>query len=146
MPNTFYAFCSANGENPIYRIPITDEIRIELEQLFDDQERSFLTNRNEEVIFNGDWTPESDQLLIIESEELARPFARTFELNPTAYEQLDIGQIGNTRIKGIFTHSNSGDCRTLLQRFQTSQYLQRGRTTLIFSNERFAGFWTKGLH
>ncbi len=145
MPNTFYAFCRTNNENPIYRIPITREIQDDLEQLFYDQEQSFLANRDEEVNFNGDWKPESNQLLIIENEELAKPFARTFERTPAAYEQLDIEQIENTGIKGIFTHANSGNRRILLQRFQTSQYLQRGRTTLIFSNARFGRFSDNGF-
>ena len=145
MPNTFYAFCRTDDENPVYRIPITREIQDDLEKLFDDQEQSFLANRNEEVNFNGDWKPESNQLLTIENRELARPFARTFERTPAAYEQLDIGQIESAGIKGIFTHSNLGNGRILLQRFQISQYLQRGRTTLIFSNARFGRFSDNGF-
>lgn len=145
MPNTFYAFCRTDGENSIYRIPITAGVQRELEQLFESQEQSFLANRDEEVAFNGDWKPESNQLLVIENEELARPFFLTFERNPTAYEQLDIGQFGNAGIKGIFTRSSAEDNRILLQRFQTSQYLQRGRFTLTFSNERFGKFLDQGF-
>ena len=145
MPNTFYAFCRTDGENSIYRIPITAGVQRELEQLFESQEQSFLANRDEEVAFNGDWKPESNQLLVIENGELARPFFLTFERNPTAYEQLDIGQFGNAGIKGIFTRSSAEDNRILLQRFQTSQYLQRGRFTLTFNNERFGKFLDQGF-
>lgn len=153
MPNTFYAFCPANDETRIFRIPITAGIQGELERLFESQEQLFMSNRNDEVEFNGDWNPEPNQLLTINDENLARPFTNTFRNNPAAYDQLDIRQIENAGIKGIFTHSNSMEPRTnrtirriLLQRFQTSQYLQkRGRFTLTFSNEQFGKFSDQGF-
>lgn len=145
MPNTFFAFCRTNDRNQIYRIPVTHEVQGELEQSFDNQEQSFLANRNEEINFDGDWKPEPNQLLVITDEVLAEPFVQTCMRNPSVYDVLDVGQSDFEVIKGIFTHSEREDNRILLQRFQSSQYLQRDRLNLFWNNDIFSKFLDQGF-
>lgn len=137
MPRTFFAICREGDNNVIRRIPIRAAVQGELEQLFDDQEQAFLQGRDEEVEFNGDWKPDTNQLLVIEDADLSALFTATLANGPAAYDHLDISNYADAGIKGIFTHSEEQEGRILLQRFQTSQYLQRSGITLIFSNEQF---------
>lgn len=137
MPRTFFAICRIGAENVVKRIPIRAAVQGELEQLFDTQEESFLAGRDEEVDFDGDWKPDSNQLLVINDGELASILTDTFNNGPAAYEQLDISNYAEAGIKGVFTHSDVQQGRVLLQRFQTSQYLQKAGLTLVFSNNQF---------
>tara|TARA_R110002074_G_scaffold283280_1_gene454898 strand:- start:122 stop:991 length:870 start_codon:yes stop_codon:yes gene_type:complete len=137
MPRTFFAICRIGDENVIRRIPIRAAVQAELEQLFDAQEQAFLDGRDEEVEFDGDWKPDPNQLLVIEDADLAAPFAQTLANGPAAFAHLDITNYAEAGIKGIFTHSEAAQDRILLQRFQTSQYLQKSGLTLVFSNNQF---------
>ena len=137
MPRTFFAICRVGTENVVKRIPIRAAVQGELEQLFDSQEEGFLANRDEAIDFDGDWKPDDNQLLIIHDGDLASILTDTLENGPAAYDQLDISNYAEAGIKGVFTHSDSQEGRILLQRFQTSQYLQRSGLTLVFSNNQF---------
>lgn len=137
MPRTFFAICRVGDNNVIRRIPIRAAVQAELEGLFDAQEQAFLGGRDEEVEFDGDWKPDANQLLLIEDPDLAALFLETFNNGPAAYDQLDISNYAEAGIKGVFTHSQAQQGRILLQRFQTSQYLQRSGITLVFSNNQF---------
>jgi len=137
MPRTFFAICRIADENVVKRIPIRTAVQDELERLFDAQEQTFLAGRDEEVDFDGDWKPDTNQLLIIHDGDLASTLTNTLNNGPAAYDQLDITDYAEAGIKGIFTHSTVQQGRILLQRFQTSQYLQRSGLTLVFSNNQF---------
>ncbi len=137
MSRTFFAICRMGAENVVRRIPVRAAVQGELEQLFDAQEATFLAGRDEEVVFDGDWKPDGNQLLVVNDPDLASLFSATFENGPAAYDQLDVANYDEARIKGVFTHSATQQGRVLLQRFQTSQYLQKSGLTLIFSNNQF---------
>ena len=64
---------------------------------------------------------------------------------PAAYKQLDVTNYADAGIKGIFTRSENLDDHLLLQRFQTSQYLQKSRLTLVFSNNQFGKLSENGF-
>jgi hypothetical protein len=145
MPRTFFAICRVNDANVIRRIPLRAGVQAELEGLFDQQEQSFLAGRDEEVAFDGDWKPENNELLVIDDQALAAPFNQTLVDGPAAYEQLDITNYATAGIKGVFTRSRISDQRILLQRFQTSQYLQRSGLTLVFSNNQFGKLSEQGF-
>lgn len=145
MPRTFFAFCRVDDATMVRRIPLRVGVQAELEQLFDNQEQAFLQGRDEEVEFNGDWKPDDNQLLVIEDEELIAPFAQTLEDGPAAYDQLDISDYDEVGIKAIFTRSAAVRGRILLQRFRTSQYLQKSGITLVFSNEQFGKLSDNGF-
>ncbi|WP_299779512.1 hypothetical protein [uncultured Roseobacter sp.] len=132
-------------ENDIKRIPLRAGVQQELEQLFDEQEQAFLGGRDEEIPFDGDWKPDGNELLVIEDADLAAPFGQTLVDGPAAYQQLDVTNYADAGIKGIFTRSEVLDGRLLLQRFQTSQYLQKSGLTLVFSNNQFGKLSENGF-
>ena len=137
MPRTFFAICRVDDENLIRRIPIRAAVQTDLEDMFDQQEQAFLKGRDDEVDFDGRWIPDSNQLLVIEDDALAVPFAQTLQYGAAAYDHLDVSNYARAGIKGIFTHSEVKQDRILLQRFQASQYLQKSGLTLVFSNAQF---------
>ena len=145
MPRTFFAICRVGDANVIRRVPLRAGVQAELEALFDNQEEKFLAGRDEEVAFNGDWKPEQNELLVIEDQLLASPFTETLDNGPAAYDQLDISNYAEAGIKGIFTRSERDQQRILLQKFQTSQYLQKSGLTLVFSNNQFGKLSEKGF-
>ena len=137
MPRTLFTLCRVGDENVVKRIPLQAGVQAELEQLFDDQEVAFLDGRDEEVEFNGDWKPDRNQILTIEDADLVTAFIATLDDGPAAYETLDIADYAEAGIKAIFTHSDVLEGRVLIQRFRTSQYLQKSGITLVFNNNRF---------
>ena len=137
MPRSFFALCRVGEENVVRRVPLQAGIQAELEQLFDGQETAFLAGRDEEVEFNGDWKPDSNQIMTLEDANLVQPFTLTLQDGPAAYERLDISQYDQAGIKAIFTHSEVVEGRVLIQRFKTSQYLQKSGITLVFTNNQF---------
>jgi len=144
MPRSFFALCRVGEENVVRRVPLQAGIQAELEQLFDGQETAFLAGRDEEVEFNGDWKPDSNQIMTLEDANLVQPFTLTLQDGPAAYERLDISQYDQAGIKAIFTHSEVVEGRVLIQRFKTSQYLQKSGITLVFTNNQFGKFQPKG--
>lgn len=145
MPRTFFAICRDGVNTVIRRIPLKVGVQIELEAVFDAQEEAFLMGRDEDVVFDGGWKPDNNELLVIEDEDLAAPFAQTLSVGPAAYDQLDVTNYAQAGIKGIFTRSGQVEDRILLQRFQTSQYLQRSGLTLVFSNNQFGKLSENGF-
>ena len=81
MPRTFFAICRIGAENVVRRIPIRAAVQNELEQLFDAQEATFLAGRDEEVVFDGDWKPDGNQLLVVNDPDLASLFSAIAKLS-----------------------------------------------------------------
>jgi hypothetical protein len=137
MPRTFYALCRVGGTDTVRRIPVQAQVQAELEGLFDVQEQEFLAGRDEEIDFTGDWKPDSNQLLTIDDPGLSGLMTGTLGANPTIYPALDISSYQNAGVKAVFTESATTAGRILIQRFRTSQFLQKTGITLIFSNNVF---------
>ncbi|WP_271437096.1 hypothetical protein [Lentibacter algarum] len=137
MPRSLFALCRVGDENVVKRIPLQAGVQAELEALFDEQETAFLAGRDEEVAFDGGWKPDRNQLLTINDAALVALFNETLENGPAAYDSLDIADYADAGIKAIFTKSEVVEGRVLVQRFRTSQFLQKSGITLVFNNNRF---------
>ncbi len=85
---------------------------------------------------------------MIEDAELATTLTKTLLDSPAIYRQLDISDHAKANVKGIFTHSIANQKRILLQRFQTSQYLQKvnGPAALVFKNNKFGRLSIRGFN
>lgn len=145
MPRTFFALCRTGDADAVKRIPLQAAVQTELEGLFDEQEAAFLNGRDEDVVFDGGWKPDRNQLLTIDDADLVSPFATTLVDGPAAYENLDIANYGDAGIKAIFTHSDEDEDRILIQKFRTSQFLQKSGITLVFSNNQFGKLSEQGF-
>lgn len=145
MPRTLFALCRVGDENVVKRIPLQAGVQAEIEQLFDHQEAGFLAGKDNDQPFDGKWTPDGNDLLVIEDAPLLLPFNETLQNGPAAYDRLDVSNYDNAGIKAIFMRSNADQTRILIQRFQSSQYLAKGRFTLCYDNNQFAKLTEHGF-
>ena len=145
MPRSFFALCRINDENVIRRIPLQAGVQADIEQLFDLQEAAFLDGKDNDQPFDGKWTPDGNDLLVIEDQPLLTPFNETLQNGPAAYDRLDVSNYDQAGIKAVFMRSQADPNRLLVQRFQTSQYLAKGRFTLRFDNNQFARLTEHGF-
>jgi hypothetical protein len=145
MPRSFFALCRINNQNEVRRIPLQAGVQAEIEQLFDQQEAAFLAGKNNDQPFDGNWTPDDNDLLVIEDAPLLVPFNDTLQNGPAAYNRLDVSNYDQAGIKAVFMKSNAVPTRILVQRFQSSQYLAKGRFTLRYDNNQFAKMTEHGF-
>lgn len=145
MPRSFFALCRINNQNEVRRIPLQAGVQAEIEQLFDQQEAAFLEGKDNDQPFDGNWTPDDNDLLVIEDAPLLVPFNDTLQNGPAAYQRLDVSNYDQAGIKAVFMKSNAVPTRILVQRFQSSQYLAKGRLTLRYDNNQFAKMTEHGF-
>lgn len=145
MPRTLFAFCRQNGQNIVRRVPLEAGVQDEVEDIFDEQEKSFFKDRDEPIEFNGDWKPDGNELLCIKDADLLAKLNETFVYGPGAYDHLDITNYDEAGVKALFMHSKECPEHILIQKFRTSQYLQRKGLTLTFNNNQFGKLSEQGF-
>ncbi|MBK0329430.1 DUF4868 domain-containing protein [Rhodobacteraceae bacterium F11138] len=145
MPRTLFAFCKQDGQNVVRRVPLEAGVQDEVEAIFDEQERSFFHGKDEPIEFNGDWKPDGNELLCITDADLLAQLNETLVNGAGAYDHLDITNYDEAGIKALFMHSEQIEGHILIQKFRTSQYLQRKGLTLTFSNNRFGKLSEQGF-
>jgi hypothetical protein len=145
MPRSFFALCRIGDQNVIRRIPLQASVQAEIEQLFEAQEAAFLAGKDNDQPFDGKWTPDGNDLLVIDDAPLLQPFNDTLQIGPAAYDRLDVTNYDDAGIKALFMRSGDDQSRILIQRFQTSQYLAKGRYTLRSHNNQFAKLTEHGF-
>ena len=137
MPRNFFALCQTDGGLVPKRIRVTAGVQEKLEELFDGQEAAFLQGKDEEIAFDGGWKPDDNEFLTINDPTLAQPLVATNENNVTTFDELNIAAPGATQIKAVFTVSADDESRFLVQRFKSSQYLQRTGFAVIFKDDQY---------
>lgn len=137
MPRNFFALCQTDDGLVPKRIRVTAGVQGKLEELFDGQEEAFLQGKDEEIAFDGGWKPDNNELLTIDDAALAQPLVATIENNVTTFEELNIAVPGATHIKAVFTVSADDESRFLVQRFMSSQYLQKTGFAVILKNDQY---------
>lgn len=137
MPRTLFALCKQDGGNVVCRVPLEAGVQGEVEQVFDGQERSFFHGKDDPVEFNGDWKPDDNELLCINDADLLRQLNETLTNGAGAYDRLDITDYDQAGVKALFMHSEKIAGQILIQKFRTSQYLQRKRLILKLYDNQF---------
>ncbi|WP_170425471.1 Kiwa anti-phage protein KwaB-like domain-containing protein [Ruegeria arenilitoris] len=137
MTRTLFALCRVDGQNVVRRVPLEAGVQPEVAGIFDQQEQAFFEGKDEPVAFTGSWKPDGNELLCINDPALLAQLNGTLVNGAGAYERLDISDYSNAGIKALFMHSEQIDNGILIQKFRTSQYLQRKWLTLTFSDNQF---------
>lgn len=145
MPRTLFAFCKHNGETIVRRVPLEVGVQGEVEAIFDEQERSFFNGKDQPIAFNGDWKPDGNELLCITDADLLTQLNETLIDGAGAYDHLDITNYDQAGVKALFMHSDQIDGHILIQKFRSSQYLQRKGLTLTFDNNQFGKLSEQGF-
>lgn len=145
MPRTLFALCKQDGENVVLRVPLEAGVQADVEQLFDQQEVAFFAGKDEPIEFTGDWKPDANELLCIADANLLGQLNATLINGAGAYDRLDIANYDQAGIKALLMHSAQIPGQILVQKFRTSQYLQRKGLTLTFNNNTFGKLSEKGF-
>lgn len=145
MSRTLFALCKQDGGNVVRRIPLEAGVQADVEQMFDQQEHFFFAEKDEPIEFNGDWKPDANELLCITDADLLAQLNATLTNGSGAYDRLDITNYDQAAIKALFMHSEKIPGHILVQKFRTSQYLQRKGLTLTFNNNKFGKLSEQGF-
>lgn len=145
MPRTLFALCKQDEQMVVRRVPLEAGVQGEVEGIFDDQEQLFFHGKDDPIEFNGDWKPDENELLCITDGELLAQMNETLANGAGAYDRLDITDYDGAGVKALFMHSEQNNGHILLQKFRTSQYLQRKGLTLAFNGNQFGRLSERGF-
>jgi hypothetical protein len=131
------ALCrDANGIT-IKRIPLNGALQNPVIQIFSDQEAAFRADRPNEVVFDGDWNPDDDEILVLDTTAEANAMVDAASGNILALATINAGNFDAENIKALFIGVNTGaGLRLLVQRFTAAQVLSR-KFAVIANNNQF---------
>lgn len=134
MPENLFAASRINGELVPRRVRLDGTIQDEVEEIFAQQERDFFEGVDEEVLFDGRWKPDVDELLLLELTEETAMFRETLNMNANAVDPVDLANFATSGIKALFTGQPGADGRVLVQRFTGVQVLSRKFAVFLQGN------------
>lgn len=131
------ALCRDANGIAIKRIPLNGTLQNPIMQIFSDQEAAFRANRPNEVVFDGDWNPDDDEILVLDATAEANVMIAAASGNILALPTINAANFDAENIKALFVGVNAGGgLRLLVQRFTAAQILSR-KFALIASNNQF---------
>lgn len=125
MPENLFVACRVGGELVARRVSLERQVQDQIEGVFTQQRLSFFEGVEEEVLFNGRWKPDANELLTLEVTDEAGIFRETLNMNPVAVEVLDLANFADAGIKALFAGDAADDGRILVQQFTAAQILHR---------------------
>lgn len=129
------ALCKNNNGIEIKRVPLTGPLQTELQAVFGQQETAFRADRPNEVDFDGDWKPDDDELLVLDSTPDADTMLQAVNANALALPSIDIANFDSENIRALFVGvGNDGAKRLLVQRFTAQQRLNRRLAVFLRQN------------
>lgn len=138
MPVNLLAVCRTNNGLTVKRVKVTAEVQGQLEGIFIQQEQTFLEGINEEVVFDGGWNPDPNELLFTPvTDEAAAVFAAA-QGNVVAMPEVNAAGFAEEGIRAlaVLIQRPAGP-RLLLQEFSARQLLER-RFSLVLDGDTFS--------
>lgn len=133
------------SEARIIRIPVTNELQVELSQFFCNQEREFLRCISEEVRFDGKYRPDDNELLFIEDFDPIDNLAHSIQ-NPLSYAELSVSEHAIDLIRGIYTgYVDDREVRILIQVFDRRRVISPKGFSIFHTNRTFKKFDGSGF-
>jgi hypothetical protein len=129
----FFAFIKDDsGSCQIKRIRVNQTLQTELSRIFNDQRSSFERGVNNEVEFNGDWKPESNEVLFINDLTEAQIMIDAINANASSFSDVVISNFSSEPIKAIFTGFTSNNVTTVyVQKFSSRQALSLNELPIL---------------
>lgn len=133
IQNNFFALIKEeNGNCEIRRIRVNQPLQIELTQIFENQRDIFEMNVVNEIVFNGDWKPDDNEVLTIDDLPEARLMKDAINANASSFSDLNIAQFSNKPIRAIFTgRTVNGETEVYVQKFSSRQALSLSQLPII---------------
>jgi Domain of unknown function (DUF4868) len=137
MPVNLLAICKVQGNLLLKRVRVTADVQNQLEGIFIQQEQEFFADVDEEILFDGGWDPDSNEIIYTPVTPSAAAILEAAQQNIIAIEEIDPNAFENEGIKGLAVLMGDENAyRLLIQEFSARQILDR-RFTLTLDNETF---------
>ncbi len=131
------ALCRDINGITIKRIPLDGALQNPVTQIFQDQETQFRQDRPNEVPFDGDWNPDEDEILVLDSTAEADAMVAAASGNILALPTITAANFNTEYIRALFVGIQAGaNLRLLVQRFTSAQILSR-RLAFLGHNNQF---------
>jgi hypothetical protein len=129
----YFAFIKDDsGSCQIKRIRVNQTLQTELCRIFDNQKLAFENGVDTEIEFNGDWKPESNEVLTVNDLTEARTMIDAINANASSFSDVVISNFSNEPIKAIFTGSTSSNVTTVyVQKFTSRQALSLNELPIL---------------
>lgn len=129
----FFAFIKDDsGSCQIKRIRVNQPLQAELIKIFEGQRVLFEKGIDTEVTFNGDWKPDSNEILTINDIAESKIMKDAVNANASSFSDVVISNFANEPIKAIFTGiTTNGSTKVLVQKFSSKQALSLNQLPLI---------------
>tara|TARA_R110002167_G_C12674022_1_gene650959 strand:+ start:1509 stop:2396 length:888 start_codon:yes stop_codon:yes gene_type:complete len=130
--NFFALIKDDSGSCQIKRVRVNQSLQTELIQIFEDQRVFFEQGVDTEVVFNGDWKPDSNEVLTIDDIAESQILAGAINANASSFSDVVISNFSNEPIKAIFTGINTnGQTKVFVQKFSSRQALSLNELPVI---------------
>ncbi|HIF9499394.1 TPA: Kiwa anti-phage protein KwaB-like domain-containing protein [Photobacterium damselae] len=130
--NFFALIKDDNGNAQVKRIRVQGSLQNELVDLFSEQFNSFNHNVDTEVLFNGDWKPDVNELLVLTDVAEAQIMVDAINANASSFDDLQLSNFGSEPIKAVFTGFVQNNVTTVLvQKFSSRQALSLNQIPII---------------
>lgn len=136
MPETLYAICRNNDEISVKRIPLNEDVRQQVENVFHSQEEAFRSSMLEEIEFTGNYKPMEDEVLTLPVNDEIQSIMNAIDGNSIALDILNTENLREENIKAICSTSRDNEGAVLFQSFRSSQILS-SRWSLFKDNNEF---------
>ena len=133
--NLFAACRDQNAVLVAKRVPITHAVQNSLQEIFTEEENEFFAGVDEEVEFDGGWTPDDNELLTIDLPEEASALVDAITANLVATTAINSAAFEDEHIVALFAKSqHPHHNRILIQNFASHQILTRKGTLVLHEN------------
>lgn len=130
--NFFALIKDSNGSCQIKRLRVNQPLQAELIQIFEDQHVLFERDVDTEVVFNGDWKPDANEVLTINDIPESVMMKDAINANASSFPDVVIANFANEPIKAIFTGlTTNGETKVFVQKFSSRQALSLSQLPLI---------------
>ena len=132
MPQNLFALVLVDEAPEVRRVRLNADLQNKITELFGQQQQAFFNGIEDEVLFNGDWKPDDNELLVLEGLDEIELMSTAITSNATSYNALDLSRFEDEPIKALFTGYASGGIVTVqVQRFTSSQMLVRSQIPVL---------------
>ncbi|MER9948614.1 hypothetical protein [Mesorhizobium sp. M0047] len=132
-----YAVCRPAEIAEVRHIQLANPLQAQLNGVFENQEAQFMAGIANAIAFTGDWIPDSEDVLFIQSLPEAQALLAAADQNAVALPVLDVANFQDQSVKGLFAVLGNGPNRRLLiQNFGPQQVLSN-RFAFLYEGDVF---------
>lgn len=132
-----YAIQREGEDFKVLSVPLTSELIIQVNAIFEQQEVQFLEKVDEDVPFSVDWKPDDNEVFLLKEFVACDKLFDALKQDSIALPQLDPKDFGGLNLRALFIVKTVGRARyILLQSFNAQQVLSN-RFSLLFTDSVF---------